>query len=338
LDGAGSPRPIGAARLQLAADLPGGESCIVSRADLEMQLELVRADTASPTAGVFGPQSATWRLNREAVMFLAAGRALLLQLAHPWVGAAVADHSRVLADPLARFHRTFQIVFAVVFGDLDQAIAAARGLHERHARITGRLPAAIGCFPAGTVYHANDLAALRWVYATLIDSALAAYDLILGPVDDAVAAQYYAESRRFAAMFGIPGIALPRDLQAFRAYCTEMTGSNRLAVSGPARSLAERLLAGTGTWLYVPGSYRALTAAMLPPRLRLEFGLAGDAAERRSGERAVALIRRLYPRLPGRLRYVAPYHEAAERLAGRPPSAATRLGNRLWIGRPTLAG
>jgi|HubBroStandDraft_6_1064221.scaffolds.fasta_scaffold475284_2 hypothetical protein len=32
-------------------------------------------------------------MNREAILFLAAGRALLLQLAYPWIAAAVADHS-----------------------------------------------------------------------------------------------------------------------------------------------------------------------------------------------------------------------------------------------------
>jgi hypothetical protein len=29
----------------------------------------------------------TWRMNREAILFLAAGRALPLQLAHPWIAA-----------------------------------------------------------------------------------------------------------------------------------------------------------------------------------------------------------------------------------------------------------
>jgi uncharacterized protein (DUF2236 family) len=316
----------------------GGELGVVSRADLERQLDVVRAHAASPPAGVFGPASTTWRLNREAIMFLAAGRALLLQLAHPWVAAAVAEHSRALDDPIARFHRTFQIVFAVVFGSLDQAFAAARALHERHAQIVGSLPAALGGFAAGSPYCANDIAALRWVYATLIDSALAAYDLILGPLADDESAQYYGESRLFAAMFGIPGDVLPRDYPAFRAYCAAMCASELLAVGPAGRVIAERLLAGTGRWRRVPASYRAVTAAMLPPRLRQEFGLGYGLAERCAGERTVAWLRRLYPRLPPRLRYVAPYHEAMERLAGRPAAAATRLGNRLWIGRPTIAG
>ena len=68
-------------------------------------------------------------------MFLGAGRALLLQLAHPWVAAAIAEHSRTFDDPIGRFHRTFGVVFSMVFGSLDQAIAAARRLHRRHAAI-----------------------------------------------------------------------------------------------------------------------------------------------------------------------------------------------------------
>ena len=43
--------------------------------------------------GLFGPASVTWKVNREAVLLLGGGRALLLQVAHPLVAAAVAAHS-----------------------------------------------------------------------------------------------------------------------------------------------------------------------------------------------------------------------------------------------------
>ena len=58
-------------------------------------------------------------------------RALLLQLAHPWVAAAIAQHSRALADPIGRFHRTFNITFTLVFGTLDEALRAARHLRRQ---------------------------------------------------------------------------------------------------------------------------------------------------------------------------------------------------------------
>src|SRR6202030_2198496 len=116
----------------------------VGREDLERQLEVVRALAPGEMEGVFGPDSLTWRIDREALTFLGAGRALLLQLAHPWVAAAIVQHSRTLADPIGRFHRTFNTVFTMVFGTLDSALAAAHRLHRRHAAVTGILPLAAG--------------------------------------------------------------------------------------------------------------------------------------------------------------------------------------------------
>ena len=103
---------------------------MVSDDDLEVELRFVREHAAGSLAGVFGPDSATWRVNREAAIFLGAARALLLQLAHPWVANAVAEHSQVFADPIGRFHRTFRVMFAMDFGTLDQALAAARRLGD----------------------------------------------------------------------------------------------------------------------------------------------------------------------------------------------------------------
>jgi hypothetical protein len=52
---------------------------------------------------------------------------------------------------------------------------------------------------------------------------------------------------------------------------------------------------------------------------------------------ALARIRRLYPRLPMRLRTVGPYQEALARLQGaKQPDLAVRSLNRLWIGRPMM--
>src|SRR5205807_2581140 len=87
-------------------------------------------------------------------------------------------------------------------------------------------------------------------------------------------------------------------------------------------------------WLRVPNSYMALTAGMLPERLRRDFDLPYGDTERSRSERAIAIIRRIYPQLPERLRYVGPYHEAQQRVAGRPnPDIPTRLANRVWIGQ-----
>ena len=137
----------------VSKDSMGG---IVTAKQLEDHLRSIEASGKNPRDGVFGPQSMEWRINGEAAVFLGAGRALLLQLAHPMIAAAVADHSSVFADPVGRFHRTFQLVFTLVFGTVQEALSASRHLHSRHALINGVLTEPIGPFARGTSYTAND--------------------------------------------------------------------------------------------------------------------------------------------------------------------------------------
>ena len=310
---------------------------MISDHDLEVQLCFVRAHAAGSLAGVFGPDSVTWKVDREAAIFLGAGRALLLQLAHPWVATAIAEHSRVLADPIGRFHRTFRVMFTMVFGTLDQALAAARRLHLRHAAITGVMPKAAGPFVAGSRYWANEAFALRWVHSTLIETALIAHDLVLPPLSSEDRARYYAESRLLAALFGIPQASLPSNWEDFAAYNETMWESETLTVIPEARAIAERVLKGTKVGLRAPEWYRAVTAAMLPPRLRTAFELPYDEAEQRLSKSAITWIQRLYPALPERLRYVGPYQEAVARLSGKAhPDILNQWLNQLWIGQRAL--
>ena len=310
---------------------------VVSADDLERELNRVRTETVDPVPGIFGPHSITWQVDREAAVFLGAGRALLLQLAHPWVAAAIEQHSHTFADPIGRFHRTFTVVFSMVFGSLEQSVSAARGLHRRHAAIEGQLPSMAGPFPAGSRYCANAVPALRWVYATLIDTALMAYELVLPPLTPQQRERYYRESRLFAALFGIPDQCLPQDWSAFSAYVAATVQSDVLTVTDQARVMGHRLLAGADSWLPVPASYRALTAALVPQPIRDGFGFAYGASEERTTRQLVARIKRVYPFLPARMRYVGPYQEAEQRLAGRArPDIITRVCNRFWIGRSEL--
>lgn len=312
-------------------------SQLVSGNDLELSLEQVRAHAAGPVAGVFGPNSVTWRIDREAVIFLGAGRALLLQLAHPWVAAAIAEHSNTFADPIGRFHRTFNIVFAMVFGSLDRALLASRQLHRRHGMIVGEMPETVGPFAAGSRYCANDVPSLRWVHATLVETALMAHDLVLAPLSAEERERYWAESRMFGALFGLTGNDLPADWAGFAAYNAEMAQSETLTVSTAAREIATQIFTGARPWLRPPPWYRALTARMLPERLRAGFGFEPDAREIRSADNALRWIRRVYPKLPDRLRYVGPYQEAQARLRGETqPDWMTRCLNRAWIGRPQM--
>jgi uncharacterized protein (DUF2236 family) len=179
--------------------------------------------------------------------------------------------------------------------------------------------------------------ALCWVHATLVDTALVAHALVLPPLPPEERELYWSESRLLAGLFGIPEASLAPNWTTFAAYVEATAESETLTVTDTARVMAHRLLAGAGTWLPVPGAYKAVTASLLPPRVRDAFALSYGASEQRAADRVIKWAQWAYPRLPERLRYVGPYQWAGQRLAGRSePDFMTRMCNRFWIGRPDL--
>src|SRR4029077_13120260 len=96
---------------------------------------------------------------------------------------------------------------------------------------------------------------------------------------------YWAEARLFATFFGIPQYALPQSWTEFADGNERMWRSEVLNVSDAARTTARQILSGAEAWLPIPCWYRALTAGLLPARLRQEFGLAYGELEQRRTER-----------------------------------------------------
>jgi uncharacterized protein (DUF2236 family) len=308
----------------------------VSRKDIEHLWSSVAERTPDPRGGIFGPSSVSWKVNRESALFLGAGRAALLQLAHPWVAAALDQHSTIRTDPLARFHNTFRVVFTMVFGSLGQALAASSHLYQLHTRIQGEVPESVAAYPQGSRYSANEVNALTWVFATLVESALLAHDSVLPALSGQERDAYYEGSKTMAALFGIPANALPADWSGFEAYNRAMWASDELGVNALSRELAHRVLHGRGSWVPVPAWYRALTAAWMPERLREEFALKYGKREEDGAARARRWLPQWYGRLPAALRFVGPYHEARARIRGRPPGLLTRASNRFWMGQSRM--
>ena len=71
------------------------------------------------------PSSIAWERAGDARVLLMSGYALLLQVAHPTVGAGVSDHSSFLADPWGRLLRTLDVAATLVYGGDDAAAATA---------------------------------------------------------------------------------------------------------------------------------------------------------------------------------------------------------------------
>lgn len=303
---------------------------VVTRADLEASLAALRRQIPDPRAGILGPRSIAWQIGGDLAVFLGGGRAALLQLAHPMVAYAIAQHSHARADVAGRFQRTFRSVFAMVFGDLDDAFRAARRVHAIHAAIHGAIPEAVGGWPAGTPYHANDAEVLRWVHATLVDTTLVLRERLDGALPDAVKDGYVIEMNRFAALFGIPDPMLPRSYLAHAGYMREMFGSDRLAVAPCAREMARFLIGRAGD--HQPSLGRiaeSVTALLLPPRLAAQFALRATPRRARVGLGAFGLV---YRRVPSSVRGIPARSEAQRRIDGRSPSRIGAWAERRLFG------
>ncbi len=292
---------------------------IVTREDLETSLARLRETVADPRAGILGPTSIGWQIGADLALFLGGGRAALLQLAHPMVAHAIDDHSRTRADVAGRFQRTFRNVFSMVFGDLEDAFAAARRVHAIHTRVHGVLPAAAGRWPAGTPYHANDIDSLRWVHATLVDTTIATRELIDGPLPIAIKDAYQIELHRFGALFGIPASALPQSWSDHVAYVDGMIESRALAVVPCAREMAGFLIGNVPDHPQpiLGRAAELVTELMLPPALATAFGLRGA---RRRTKLGLAAFAALYRRIPRSTVEIPALSEARRRLVGQPAS------------------
>jgi uncharacterized protein (DUF2236 family) len=255
--------------------------------------------------GMYGPDTVTWRVNREAVLLLGGGRALLLQTAHPSVAAAVVQHSSFESDPLGRLYRTIDVTSKIVFGDARCSADAAEALQRVHSRVTGEAA-------DGTPYEANDPTLLLWVWATLVDSSLLVYRRYVGDLDEHEVERYYGEQTRFAAAVGIPENRWPDDYASFRAYFERSVAELRPAED--SHRIADSILRPANALRPLGPLARLITVGLLPPELRARLGREWGSGRERALNASTTAIRALLPLLPGLVREF-PAARRARRLA-----------------------
>lgn len=312
----------------------------ISRDMFEEQLAVAASKVADPRQGLFGPDSMMWKLSKHALFGAhGSGRALLLQIAHPWVTRGVNQHSKTREDPLGRAKRTFTTVISIVYGSLEQAQKQARIVHNVHRKVQGMMAENAGAFAQGSSYQANEAHSMLWVHATLWDTTVMMHELFKGPLTRDEKNRFYEETRLFAYMFGIPDDVLPPNWDEFMEYNRRMWDSDQLAVTDATRELAGFLFDPLHVVLTPAMAWLTLvTAATLPPRLREEFGLPWGRQEQFLFDQGRRVIRVAEPLVPSLLRYGPSYVEAKRRLEGKSPTWFTRKFTQLMLGRPELVG
>ena len=282
---------------------PGRRGGELTHADLA-RLHRAAGRVVDPTRSLFGPQSLSWRVNRETTLLLAGGRALLLQIAHPLVAAGVADHSRFEHEPLQRLWRTLDLTLTMVFGSAADALIAVRQIERVHAHVRGTLQQDVGPFRRGTPYDANDPQLLLWVHATLVDSGRRAYERFVAPLSSAERNALYEESRVSARLFGIPPRLIPATFDDFRRYMRDMLAGPTLAVGDTSRAIAAALLSPPLPFgiRHVASMTRLFTIGLLPAPIRSRYGYAWSSLHERALQAATVAIRTGLPVLPSLVR------------------------------------
>lgn len=268
----------------------------------------------SADTGLFGPDSVTWRVHADPILWVAGLRALLLQAVHPAAMAGVLQHSDFRADPWGRLLRTADYVGVVTFGSTDEVEAIGQKVRRLHASVRGRDDA------TGVTYDAADPHLLRWVHCCEVESFLSTFQRAGGGLSEREVDCYYDEQTRAAAVVGLDPGDVPSSAAEIQAYFERM--QPELSVDRRARRVAG----------YVVRPPLPRWVAMATPARPAWAGVAGLAA---------ALLprwaRRLY-RLPGLPTTDASATAAvrALRLAGRRAPESWREGPHLRAARARL--
>jgi uncharacterized protein (DUF2236 family) len=252
--------------------------------------------------------SVSRKINREVVLLLGWGPAILCQLAHPLVAAGVAEHSSFRAHPrerVRRFRGTLGAMLALTFGSPDEMAKAAAGINAIHDRVHGRLTQPAGRFGAGTGYSAHDPELLRWVHATMLDLMPRTFEQYVAPLTEDEKDRYCLEASGVEPLLGIPRGFLPASMAELQKYMEIMLASDQIVVTPTARMLAREvlsppLLAAARPLLWMA---QLATVGLLPPAIRAAYGFRWNWRREAAHRLCAGLTRHLLALTPPLIRH-----------------------------------
>jgi uncharacterized protein (DUF2236 family) len=261
-----------------------------------------------------------WTLQREIVLLLAWGPAILLQLAHPLVSQGIADHSAFRTQRHGRLRRLYGTIDAMLqlsFGTEAQARAVLARINGIHDRVNGQLAEGTRAFPTGTPYTAHDPALLAWVHATLLDMNLRVYERFVRPLSVAEKDRYCEEATAIEMPLGIPVGRLPRTVGELGRYMDAMLASGEIAVTDTARMLARDVIHPPAPRVAAPALalVRLQTVGLLPERIREEYRFGWSPRRERLLRASTRLTRGVLRVTPSIVRHWRAARRAARRTA-----------------------
>jgi uncharacterized protein (DUF2236 family) len=257
------------------------------------------------------PHTITYRRAGDVRVLGAAGYALLLQVAHPTVGAGVSEHSSFRDDPWGRLLRTLDYACTMVYGGAPAAGQMGLRIRSFHKQIQGTRA-------DGRRYHALEPEAYAWVHATLAEAIVRGHERFGRPFTRSQCEQFWSEWRPLGRLLGIRERDLPPTWPMFRDYVEEMVQA-RLAHTAAVDEVLDALarpappplapLRGAG-WaaLRMPLGHalQIATVGLLPRALRRRFGVRWTRSNDLELAAVGSALRAMTPLMPSWLRNTGP--------------------------------
>jgi uncharacterized protein (DUF2236 family) len=262
-------------------------------------------------AGLFGPDSVSWQVNRETSVLFGGARALLMQATHPLVLAGARQTGFYEHNPWKRLERTLQITFTITFGTRAEAIEAARRVNRVHDEIHGVDQV------TGLAYDAFDPALLLWVHSCLVDSQLLFERLTVGRLDDEGRERFHREQMAGVELLGLPRSKIPPTVPELRAYIDGVVQSGVLRVTRDTMKVANliRRPPRDVPWRPVLRQVSRWAFGTLPEPLRHAYGVRWGSVDQLQFRGTIHTLKLIRPFLPTRIREVFPARQAARRMA-----------------------
>ncbi|MFJ4277201.1 oxygenase MpaB family protein [Streptomyces massasporeus] len=267
--------------------------------------------------GLFGPESVTWQLHSDPVMWIAGVRALYLQALHPRAVRGVMQNSDFRRDAWGRLMRTASFVGTTTYGTTEAAERAGARVRRIHRMMTATDP------DTGERYFVDEPALLMWVHCAEIDSYLHVAHRSGLRLTGAEADRYIAEHRQSARLVGLDPDAVPADRAEMAEYFEKVRPD--LAAGPEAREVDDFLLRPPTHPLLVPARevlwrrVAHLAYASLPPYAHELYGRPAPAPA--TVTRRLRLTGLLLRRIPARVRWQLPPKHILRAMARLGPDA-----------------
>lgn len=256
--------------------------------------------------GLFGPDSVTWQLHGDPVMWIAGVRALYLQALHPVAVRGVMINSDFRNDAWGRLLRTADFVGTISYGTTDAAEAAGARVRKIHRLL-----------------RVDDPELLLWVHCAEVDSYLSVVRRSGIPLTDAQADRYIDEHRVSARLVGLDPRTVPATAGELASYFEDVRP--RLAAGEDARTVDAFLRRPPVRPALVPAReiiwrrVAALAYDSLPPYAHELYGRAAPPADTVTYRLTAAA--NLLRSVPARLRWRLPPGHILKAMARLGPEA-----------------